>query len=1152
MQAYLSQLLKKALENSKIPVTDPRNAALYAAVAVTQGYKVVFITQSASQAADLQDWTRFFLRGSPVSPHAVVLTRPPIGPYEQVLPDPGAIGARNAALYGLLDDGPMLLSVDVATALRKVPDPELFMDHVVTIHKGQTLLRTALEHALTSASYMRVGMVQSPGEYAVRGGIVDCFSPLAPYPVRVEFFGDEIESIRFFDPADQGSVVHIRDAVMVPAGTLLQDPDISREALRRMDTRRPQKHSILPQWQAIMDAIEKGLDFPGAMGFEALLLGGLAPMSAYFDDRTLVFLVKGSEVLSATAEGVLSEAAADFEEVNSAGVIPDPVDALFCNWQAFLSPVAKAVDVVAGVDTWTSTADKAVSARLSMLKDEELGLSERFRVVNELLRDLAGQGRRVLLVALDERESNRVQDLVSSDTPVQALKHPMAVLDWIAGGADPGVYLATGKAQGVVTLDDAALVIISTSMLFGRTLQGYKHKSASHGPKLLDIPFRENDLVVHRNYGIGLFEGLVQSRIGGEVGEFLRIRYRDDAILYVPVYAFDAVTRYRAPRDLELVRLDKLGSDAWVRRRQKAGDAAAELAARLGELYALRSTIRGHAFRIAGDEFKRFEEAFPYEETPDQARVVDEVLADLAASRPMDRLVVGDVGYGKTEVAMRAAYAVVLGGKQVAVLVPTTILATQHRRMFSRRFRGTGVVVESLSRLDGTARRKQVLEGLRTGYVDIIIGTHRLLSQDVVFRDLGLLVIDEEHRFGVRHKERIREIARFVDTLTLTATPIPRTLHMAFAGVRELSIMATPPKERVAVQNFVARRSGRLVRRAINRELERGGQVYYVHNRINDQDEVEAFIKDLVPAARVVAVHGRMPKEAIEKVMARFVAREIDVLITTTIIESGLDIPNANTMVIERADTFGLAQLYQLRGRIGRSSRQAYCYFLLPGRGKISRSAVQRLNAIQKMSGLSSGFNLASADLEIRGAGNMFGAQQSGHIGRVGYDLYMEMVQEAIRRLRSDIQDTHTCELDIDTPMVIPEEQVPDSDVRLSVYQAVSRATNLMEVEELRASFIDRFGFPVPLTNRLFLAARLRVNGTRLQVQKVIKKGRSVKVHADIQVLGLIASRATDMGLAADIQNQEPPFLSITFPTNNAQVLNKLDDLLTLCLDDST
>lgn len=1137
--------LRSVLKTGHLEVSDYRKAALTGAAAIKSGYKVVFIARTDYEASELMSWTGFFLQGSPVPFKTLFLPGPSIGPYEQVLPDQGFVNNRNAALYGLMDEYPIVIGMGVTTALRMVPGSEVLMDHIITVRRGMEIQRNELINSLAAAGYVRVGVVQGPGEYAVRGGVLDCFSPDRANPVRMDFFGDEVETLRYFDISTQRSLMDVSEAVMVPAGTFIEDPEITFGAIKRLQERRPKQLGRLEEFKALEAALERGTDFPGISGFEAMILGDLVPVSTYFDDRTLVMVVRGSQELSMAGDSVISKVEEDFQEVLNIGVRPDSSDTLFCEWHEFVENIPLIAEVEVKEPLIKSLEEHQSMADLASLRDENLGLSQRFDKVHNIIQTLTGQGGRVLLVAVDAREAARVRELLGHEVEV-SMARPVMMSEVFLNNRTQ-VSIAMGSVDGLMWLDSFSMVIISTSLLFGKTLQGYKKKRLSSTPKRINYPFQTDDLVVHRKYGIGVFEGLAQLEAGGEQGEFLRIRYRDDAILYVPVYDTDLVTRYRAPRDLDLVKLDKLGGDSWSSRKRAARDSALQLASRLGELYALRSTMRGHSFQVAGDEFARFEEAFPYEETPDQARAMDEVLADLASGRPMDRLVVGDVGYGKTEVAMRAAYAVALAGKQVAVLVPTTLLAAQHRRVFTRRFQGTGVVVESISRMDGPKRHAQLLEGLRSGYVDIIIGTHRILSPDVVFKDLGLLVIDEEHRFGVRHKERIREIARSIDTLTLTATPIPRTLHMAFSGLRELSIMATPPKERIAIRSFVAKTSQRLVRRAIEREIERKGQVYYVHNRIHDQENVEKYVRKLVPNARVVSVHGRMKRDEIERVMSKFLAGEIDVLVTTTIIESGLDIPNANTMIIDRADTFGLAQLYQLRGRVGRSNREAFCYFLIPARGKINRKAQQRLSAIQRLSGVSGGFNLASADLEIRGAGNIFGPEQSGQAGQVGYDLYIDMVQEALKKLKREIEELTPCELELDMPMLIPKEQVPDSEVRLAVYRSIFAATSLLEVEELRASFIDRFGFPNIGTNQLFQTARLRILGTKLQLERIIKKVRNVKIIARPEILAIIGEQAISTGMQAGMENTVPPILSITFPSK--AILQSLDGILSVALD---
>jgi transcription-repair coupling factor (superfamily II helicase) len=619
-------------------------------------------------------------------------------------------------------------------------------------------------------------------------------------------------------------------------------------------------------------------------------------------------------------------------------------------------------------------------------------------------------------------------------------------------------------------------VVVTEEDVFGERVHRRPARSVREGQAIDRLAqIEEGDYLVHAEHGIGSYGGLIQLELAGIRQEFLLIRYREADKLYLPVSRLAQVQRYSGSDGAPPL-LDRLGGQAWTRAKSRVGRAVRDMANELLAVYAAREVLERAAYAPPGRDYEEFEASFPYEDTPDQRRATEEVLSDLQHERPMDRVVCGDVGFGKTEVACRAAYLVAMEGRQVALLVPTTVLCQQHLKTLEERFSDTPIQVASISRFSSAKQVREVRERLASGRIDVVVGTHRLLSRDIQFRDLGLLVIDEEHRFGVAHKERLRQLRKLVDTLTLTATPIPRTLQMAFSGMRDLSVISTPPPDRISVRTQLAHLSDDLVIEAIQRELRRGGQVFFVHNRVETIGEIGEYVQGLLPEARVRVAHGQMPGHQLEEVMLGFLNRDSDVLVCTSIIESGLDIPNANTILIHRADRFGLAQLHQLRGRVGRSDRRAYAYLFLPAQGGLSEDARRRIEAIQDLSELGAGFRLATNDLEIRGAGNLLGAEQSGHMASVGYDLYMEMLEDAIAELRGQpVQRAIEPEVRMPVPALLPEAYVSDVSQRLVLYKQLSSSRDDDELSEVRADLLDRFGPLPPEAQNLLEVIRLKI-----------------------------------------------------------------------------
>ncbi len=896
---------------------------------------------------------------------------------------------------------PAALDVPLAT-------PTQFGAAVLRFTVGDGLDRQLLEEALAHAGYERVDTVLEVGQWSVRGGIVDVYAPTHPMPARIEFFGDNIESIRLFDPSSQRSQKSLDELVVLPL-------DAPAGATSDLLDYLPAGAPVVVESPRLLEAAPEETPDRQALGERIGM-------------RTRIEL------------GLVSGAGGPGEVTLETHTVP------------------------------------RYSGRFTQLA-EELG---RWR----------SEGFRVRLVAPDAAQAGHLRQILGEHDLV-------AVEATTLDGAD-ALAVVVGECSSGFSIPALGLIVLTEAEMFGarrRLLRRPKYQRGSAITAFTDLAV--GDLVVHEDHGIGRYLALRTMRVGDREGDFLLLEYADGNQLYVPVERLDLISKYLGG-DAGAARLDRLGGASWQRVKESVRAALRDMAEQLLKLYARRALAEGHAVAPDTGWQREFEAAFRFEETPDQLRAIADAKRDMEVSRPMDRLVAGDVGYGKTEVALRAAFKAVSDGLQVAVLVPTTVLAQQHWTTFMDRFAPFPVRVELLSRFRAPAEQKAVVEGLRVGAVDVVIGTHRLLSRDVAFKNLGLLIIDEEHRFGVAHKERLKEFRASVDVLALTATPIPRTLYMSLSGVRDMSVIETPPLDRLPVDTMIRRFSKAVIREAVERELQRGGQVFFVHNRVQSLPSMARLLQALVPDARLVVAHGQMRERELEAAMVKFVSGQADVLVSTAIIESGLDIPASNTIIVNRADRFGLAQLYQLRGRVGRERQQAYCYFLIPADGRLDEQAQRRLRVLQELTELGSGFTLALRDLEIRGAGNLLGAEQHGHIASVGFDLYSKLLAEAVQELKGEPR-TATVEpvISVAVEGFLPEDYVPEVNQRLALYKRLAGARTDAEVADLRAELEDRFG-PLPETAAHLLdIVRIRVAARPLGIERIeAGEGRALLTFA--------------------------------------------------------
>jgi transcription-repair coupling factor (superfamily II helicase) len=950
--------------------------------------------------------------------------------------------ARLAAAYVALTAKEPFFMVAPAQALRqKLPPEARLRDLLAYVVAGEELEREEFLQQLLAGGYERRPVVEEKGEFSVRGGVIDLFPPLYDRPVRLEFWGDEVESIRLFDPATQRSQDSLDDLTLLPANEVVLDDAVKERALSGRSRR---------QDPEFWDHVHGGRHFPRIERHLAEFYENPQTLWDFLPPDTVVVewdpLILGQELqqqeeaAAAKPEGWLDNTPWEERRRRFAGI--------FCPVLPWGHP-DQDEDITVQVEKNDHLAEELARA------SEEAG-----RLIPALAQRLAewrSSGFHVVLVSLSRHRAERLARLLGEEgLEVEYLPSPT----WDPG---PRVDITVGELTGGFRLLSEGLIVLTEDEALGLKPESRRRKAAPPPQDLTSLgDLTEGDYVVHLDHGIGLYRGLVKLTVGSEVNDFLEMEYQGGDRLYLPVDRLNLVQKYLGVEGVT-PRVERLGGKSWERSKGRVKKAVEKIARELVELYALRRVLPGHQFSPPDPAYREFEATFEYEETPDQLQAIAETLGDMGSDKPMDRLICGDVGYGKTEVAVRASYKAAMDGKQVAVLVPTTVLAEQHYDTFRHRLQHSPLEVRVLSRFKAAAAQKRILADVAAGKVDILIGTHRVLSKDVTFRDLGLVIIDEEQRFGVKQKERLKEWRRTVDVLTLTATPIPRTLQLSLTGLRELSLINTPPENRRAIRTYVCRPEGAVIQAAIRRELARGGQVFFVHNRVRSLGIWARKIQEMVPEAKVAMAHGQMPEKELERVMVRFWHGDVDVLACTAIIEAGLDIPAANTIIINRAHALGLAQLYQLRGRVGRSQAQAFAYLLVPDEAALTSEAQKRLKALMEFTELGSGFKIAMHDLQIRGAGNLLGQAQSGQVAEVGYELYLQLLEGAIREYKGEAPEDETPDPEIHLPLAayLPEDYVPDVQQRLALYRRLSGRLTPAMVSELEEEFLDRFG-PLP------------------------------------------------------------------------------------------
>lgn len=1003
-------------------------------------------------------------------------------PYDTFSPHQEIISSRLSALFHLQNAKKGIFLLPISTLMQRLCPPQYLQHNVLLIKKGDRLVIDKMRLQLEAAGYRAVEQVLEHGEYAVRGALLDLFPMGSAVPFRLDFFDDEIDSIRTFDVDTQRTLDEISSINLLPAHEFPTDDkgiEFFRAQFRETfgEIRRDPEH--------IYQQISKGTLISGIEYWQPLFFAEMATLFDYLPEQTLFVDMENNQT---QGERFYQDAKQRYEQrkVDPMRPLLSPeklwlnVDEVNRRLKSYPRITFKAEKVRSSVRQKNLPVAALPEVTIQSQQKEPLGQLRQFieHFKGNVLFSVETEGRRETLL-----------DLLS---PLKLKPKQIQSLEQIE--IEKFSLLVSSLEQGFIIEQSLPVAIIGEANLLGeRIQQRSRDKRKTINPDTLVRNLAELKIgqpVVHLDHGVGRYGGLVTLDTGGIKAEYLLLNYANESKLYVPVTSLHLISRYVGGSD-ESAPLHKLGNEAWVKSRQKAAEKIRDVAAELLDVYAQREAKKGFAFKYDREEFQQFAATFPFEETYDQEMAINAVISDMCQPKAMDRLVCGDVGFGKTEVAMRAAFLAVMNHKQVAVLVPTTLLAQQHYENFKDRFANLPVNVEVLSRFKTAKEQKQILENLAEGKVDILIGTHKLIQSDVKFNDLGLLIIDEEHRFGVGQKEKIKQLRANIDILTLTATPIPRTLNMAMNGIRDLSIISTPPARRLSIKTFVRQNDDLVVREAILREILRGGQVYYLHNDVASIENTAEKLTALVPEARVIVGHGQMRERELERVMSDFYHQRYNVLVCSTIIETGIDVPTANTIIIERADHFGLAQLHQLRGRVGRSHHQAYAYLLTPPPKMMTKDAERRLDALENLDNLGAGFILATHDLEIRGAGELLGNEQSGQIENIGFSLYMELLDAAVKALKEGREPSleeltqQQADIELRVPALLPDDYLGDVNMRLSFYKRIAAAEGKAELDELKVELIDRFGLLPDATKNLLQITELRLLVEPLNVVRI-------------------------------------------------------------------
>lgn len=1049
----------------------------------TAGRPVLIIAKDNLQAAQLIEDLTFFCtptQSLKAFPDWETL------PYDHFSPHQDIISDRLSVLHQLpyLQTGAILTTI--TNMMHRLPPQEYLEGHHFSLKKGDQLNLDIFRTRMAKAGYHSVSQVREHGEFAIRGSIIDLFPMGSETPFRIDLFDNEIETIRLFSTDTQRSLEQIDAIELLPA----KEFPLNDEAIERFRQQWRSQFSGNPLKCPIYQDISEGISSPGIEYYLPLFFEKTASLFDYLPKNTLIITIGD---IQAKANEFWQEIAARYEQSRH-----DITRPLLSPHQAFIpvDQVNQALHQYADIQINNESKKNGYHFQTSAAPALEINhkATEPLAPLKAFINEFNG---RVLFCAESLGRREVILQLFNSIN-----LRPTFFASWHE-------YLNSGERYGITVssmeegfqLNDPVITIIPEAQLYGkRVMQRRLRKKSVQDPDMLIRDLTElqiNDPVVHIDHGVGRYLGLQTLKVGDQIGEFLTLAYQGDDKLYVPVSSLHLISRYSGTNP-DHVPINKLGTDAWSRAKKRAAEKIRDVAAELLDLYAKRAAKPGHVYELPHEQYAAFSAAFPFEETPDQLQAIEQVFADMTSDKPMDRVICGDVGFGKTEVALRAAFLAIQNSKQVILLVPTTLLAQQHFENFRNRFADWPIQVEMLSRFRTAKETKGILKRMEEGTVDVVIGTHKLLQDDVKFKSLGLVIIDEEHRFGVKQKEKLKALRASVDMLTLTATPIPRTLNMALSGIRDLSVIATPPLRRLSVKTFVHEYQDSIIQEAIQREIMRGGQVFFLHNDVSTINQKAEELKKLVHEARPIVAHGQMHERELERVMAEFYHRHANILVCSTIIENGIDIPTANTIIINRADKFGLAQLHQLRGRVGRSHHQAYAYLLTPPKNGMTADAIKRLEAISSLDDLGIGFTLATHDLEIRGAGELLGEEQSGDMQELGFTLYMDLLSRAVDSLKSgkepDLEQSliqHRSEIDLHISALIPEDYLNDVQLRLQFYKRIANAKNEAELDDIQVEMIDRFGLLPDQIKNLIAITELKHKADALGILKIEASDKS-------------------------------------------------------------
>ena len=1114
---------------------------LIAALCCDTDRPVVLLCQDDIMAKRLQEELKAFL-----GYNASILPTRELTMYDTAVVSRGWEQRRMRQLFDLTEGRTKLQIMSWDAMCQRTIPVNVLKDAAFQLQTGKVYDRDALVERLIDSGYSSCTMVEGPGQFALRGGILDIFSPASDKPFRAEFFGDELDSMGFFDPETQRRTENATEVTVLPVGetqpTLHPGKvdglcDDLQKLIARQRRRKNINEALIKTLEKDIEKYQNSLPNPASDRYMALIYPEFSTAFDYIPDNSIIILCDQSN-LHRAGRNATEQMGLRLDSLLQSGLVAGELCDYVCQWEDFTRKLAN--KTVVYLDTFAGASYPQECSPKQLLPITAKQLPGYGGNLETAVADLAHYQKMefsCLVMCGSRRRAEMLQEMLKSSGLSAFLCIPLTVMP------KPGqILLAEGTLPFGMEYPSSKLVVLTEGQLIAkRETKKRSKKSATNRQKLNSFTdLSPGDLVVHENYGIGRFVAMEQIRVDGAVKDYVKIAYQGSDTLYVPATQLDLVGKYIGGGSEDgNVRLNKIGSDTWHKTKTRARTAAKDMAAELIQLYAARKRQEGFAFGADTPWQKEFEDNFPYPETDDQLRSIQEIKTDMEAPIPMDRLLCGDVGFGKTEVALRAVMKAVMDGKQVAILVPTTVLAQQHYQTIISRFRGFPVNIDVLSRFRTATEQKKTLQKLKDGLVDIVVGTHKLLQKTVHFKDLGLLIVDEEQRFGVSHKERLKELSQGVDVLTLSATPIPRTLNMALSGIRDMSTIEEPPADRYPVQTFVMEHNNGIIDDAIRREIERGGQVYYLHNRVESIEQCASALKKRIPNLQVAVAHGKMTEDALGDVMQSMADGEIQVLVCTTIIETGLDIPNANTLIIEHADRFGLSQLHQLRGRVGRSTRHAYAYFTYRPEKNLTEIAEKRLAAIRDFAEFGSGFKIAMRDLEIRGAGNLLGSEQSGHMMSVGYDMYLKLLDEAVLEERGEAPKEPDCTADLNVTANVDKDYVSRGEERMDLYRRMAAIREQEDADDLLDEIIDRYGEPPKGVLNLIDIALLRANARKAYIQDI--KQKAGEVHFTLSTLNLDA--ISQLCAEPEYKNRIQFIASAKLPTLRLKLASGVDSL---------